>query len=91
MQRYIVHLMTGYCGEDAYEPLEVSDDTTSEEIDRICWDMACDHAESYGHPSEEDEYEDEWLERVDYTWQDYDPDKHDMHRTGGGSFQDEFS
>lgn len=86
MRKLIVHLMTGYCGEDAHEALEIGDDYTTQEIDDICWNLALDNAESYGY-EEADPY---LFERIEYIWEDYDPNEHDMHRSGGGSFEDDF-
>ena len=87
MRKLIVHLMTGYCGEDAHEALEIGDDYTTQEIDDICWNLAIQNAESYGHG---DDGDDEFSERIEYIWEDYDPEKHDMLRSGGGSFEEDF-
>ena len=100
MRNLIVHLRTGYCGEDAWDILRVPEDWTDENISDEAWSMACQHAESYGHPSsydldEEDleieEYVEDWLSNhVSADWEDYIPEKHDMYRSGGGSFSEEF-
>ena len=64
--------------------------------------MALDHAESYGYypPDEGDEYMsdedcDDWnsdkiSEGIEGYAEPYDPEVHDMYRSGGGSFEDDF-
>ena len=84
MRQIIVHLTTGYCGEDCYEPLLVENEVTGEQIDEICWEMAIENAISYR------EYDEEDFDMIDFRWEDYNGKDHDMHRTGGGSFQEEF-
>ena len=98
MRKLIVHLSTGYCGMDAYDALGVPEDWSSRQIDDEVWSMACQHAESWGYPyadfedeevSEED-YQDWMSNHVDYWWEDYEPEEHDMYRSGGGSFEKDF-
>lgn len=72
---------------------------TDEEIDTMAWELSVNNAEMYGDFIVED---DEYLDSDDqgryftdsdlgYTWEDYDPEKHDMYRAGGGSFMDDVS
>lgn len=44
-----VKINTGFCGEDATLEVEFPDDITQKELDEWLWDMAVDHAESFGH------------------------------------------
>jgi hypothetical protein len=98
MRKLIVHMTTGYPAEAAYDAMQVPEDWTDEEISDEAWYMACQHAESYGHPhngevdtEDEDYYYDEWFsEYVGADWEDYVPEKHDMFRSGGGSFSEDF-
>jgi len=90
MTRWIVHLETGYCGEDAWETYLNSfiDHTELNE-------MALENARMYDHSTEyedEDEYDEEEdiNERIEYSIEEYNPTQHDMHRGGGGSFEDDF-
>ena len=97
MKHYIVKLTTGYCGMDAHDILSMEDDATQDEIDQECWYMAVAHAENYGiYPAEdysdgEEEMDEESLsDNIEgYSLGEYDPEKHDMYRSGGGSFQDD--
>jgi hypothetical protein len=92
VKKLIVFMTTGYCGEEAADALSVPENFTEEEINDIAWEMAVDNAESYGRELEpDDDPEDE----VDYAYPDfsvhkYDPEKHDMYRVGGGSFEEDF-
>lgn len=101
MKHYIVHMSVGYAGMDAYAALSMPDDATEEEVDQEAWYMALDHAESYGYYppdcdyDEEDEEEDSWnsdkiSDNIEGCPELYNPEKHDMHRSGGGSFQQDF-
>ena len=47
LKRVIIH--TGYCGEDADFMQEFPDDITENKLNEWLWDMACEHAQSYGH------------------------------------------
>lgn len=102
MRKMIVHLSVGFAGMDGYEALLVEDDATEEEIAQEAWYMALDHAERYGYyPTddyrEDDEDEDDpwnrdsYSDNIDGCAEDYDPDRHDMHRAGGGSFELDFA
>jgi hypothetical protein len=96
MKHYIVHLSAGFAGMDSHDLLSVEDGTSQEKLDEMAWQMAVQHAEMYGiYPadqySEEDGIDEDSLSYniEGYVVGEYDPEKHDMYRCGGGSFQDE--
>lgn len=71
------------------------------EISDMAWELAIECANSFGDFYSMDDAEslkesDEWDDRsfcdedLEYTWEEYNPEKHDMHRSGGGSFLEEF-
>jgi len=100
MRKMIVHLSVGFAGMDGTEALLVEDDATEEEIAQEVWHMAVDHAERYGYyPAElynEDEEDADWnsdsySDNIDGWAEDYDPERHDMKRAGGGSFERDFA
>lgn len=97
MRKMIVHLSVGFAGMDACEALLVEDDATDDEIQQEAWYMAVDHAERYGYyPA--DDYEDEdddwgsdkYSNNIEGHAVDYNPALHDMKRSGGGSFEQDF-
>ena len=100
MKRYIVFLDTGYVGMGACEALTMPDDHTEEELSRVVWEMAVEHASDYGveasnvfDPEASDDFDsgDEYsCENIEGSAELYDPEKHDMLRTGGGSFLEDF-
>jgi hypothetical protein len=96
MKRYVVFLEVGYAGMDTCEALSMPDDHTEEELSQAAWDMAVDHASSYGVKvgdsyDPDDEEEDYYSgENVEGYAELYDPEKHDMLRPGGGSFLKDF-
>lgn len=49
MRKLIATLYTGYCGSDGHEAFAVEDGTSESEINEIVYDMAVQHAESYGY------------------------------------------
>lgn len=83
MRKLFVTLRTGYCGMDAYDLIEVPDDMSEEDIDEEIWDMAVNHASSYGiyPPSDyDDEDDDENYQdgsNIEGSYVEYDPEKHD--------------
>jgi len=97
MKHYIVSLHTGFVGMDAHDLLSLRDNHTEEEINEAVWQMALDHAQSYGVELESsrpddfdwDEDDDNYSDNIEGYAELYDPEKHDMLRAGGGSFQDE--
>lgn len=77
------YVETDYC-----DALGIFDDVESKD----CQEAANDYAWNNWEDDEEDYDEDgEYVgEDPDYYVEEYDPEKHDMHRSGGGSFADEF-
>ncbi len=74
---------------------------SDEEKDQMAWELAVQCADSFGgYYNNDDAYEmqeaGEWGDRdfsdddLDYSWELYCPEKHDMKRCGGGSFLEEF-
>jgi hypothetical protein len=92
MRKLIVFANTGYAGEELVDAFVVDHSTTETEIREIAWGIAVDNAESYGHYiGDEDEEGDVYeSDMVDAYWEDYDPEKHDDLRSGGGSFEEDF-
>jgi hypothetical protein len=95
MKRYVVELETGYVGMTTHEALSMPEDHTDDELAQTVWDMAVDHASSYGIYAGdcfdlEDEEECYSGENIGGYAELYDPEKHDMLRPGGGSFLDDF-
>ena len=97
MKKLIVKMHTGYCGMDQYDILVMSDNATEEEIADEAYRMAVEHAETYGiYPYPEDFDEDDdgenYSNNIDgFVIGEYVAEKHDMYRSGGGSFADEFA
>lgn len=102
-KRWIVEMHVGYAGMDGYDALVMPADATEEEVQHEAWLMALQHAESYGYypPNEDnlgDEFGDEdgdWdsdhiSDNIDGYAVPYNPELHDMHKSGGGSFEDDF-
>jgi len=95
MRKIFITLETGFCGSSGHEFYEVPDDTTDEELDQFCWDLACNHAAGYGiypeedrpdspdEADEEDEWGTEYSHNIEGSWEPYDPEKHDGHTMGG--------
>ena len=98
MKRFIVHMHVGYAGMDGYDAMVMPDDATEDEIQQEAYYMALEHAESYGYypPSkDEDEDSDSWnsdkiSDSIDGYAVPYDSALHDQHRSGGGSFENDF-
>lgn len=97
MKHYIVSLFAGFVGTDAHDLLSLPDDHTEEELNEEVWDMALNHAQMYGYEPEDnrpddfnwDEDEDIYTDNIEGHAELYDPELHDMHRSGGGGFQEE--
>lgn len=70
-----------YVGTDYCEALGIYDslDAAKREAEDLAW-------EKWEGPDDEDEDD----EGPDFWVEEYDPDKHDMLRAGGGNFADEF-
>lgn len=96
MRKLIAHLITGYAGSDARVAVTFDDDTPERVISDELYDMAVQHAEAYGiypYPDEdlgEDDDENDYTDNIEAYYEVYDPEKHDMLRAGGGSFENDF-
>jgi hypothetical protein len=83
MRKIFVSISTGYCGEDSAEVMEFSDDASDRQINQEVHEEAVQWAFSFDHSSEYEEWEDydeegDIQERVEGTWEDYVPEKHDQ-------------
>lgn len=99
MRKLIVFSSVGMCGMDGVDALLVPDDWTEEQIGDEVWQMALKNAEMFGYYPEEDRPEDMdddddeaeyYVSSIDGYYEEYDPEKHDIHRSGGGSFEEDF-
>lgn len=78
-------MMAGTVGTDHAQLLEMPEDHTQEELDDVVWQMALDHADSYGYypvewaPDvfEDEEEEDQYTDNIEGWAELYDPKKHD--------------
>lgn len=78
-------------GMDYCDALGIYD--TLQQAEEDGFQYAVQHLESYGYdydPEGEDDYETVTSE-VDFELVEYDPEKHDMLKAGGGSFEGEFA
>ena len=103
MRKLIVHADTSKSiGCDAYIALGVDDDASEDEINSMANEIAMEHIGGYfdivdpndvEDSDEYDEYDDSvcMLDEVESCWEDYDAEKHDMLRSGGGSFEEDFA
>ena len=98
----IAFLHVGFAGMDGCEAMLVEDSDTEDEIQQEAYYLAVEHADRYGYyprheyESELDEDEDDeddscYVESIEGYAVDYDPELHDMHRAGGGSFEQDFA
>lgn len=87
-------------GTDFAEAQLYSNDTPDSVIDDDCWQAAIDNAQMYGWDfvdyDFEPEDEDDWdhyctADDIGSYWEEYDPEKHDGERCGGGSFEEDFA
>ena len=73
---------------------EFEDDVTEDELNQTAWELAVDEAGRYGYypeswrDEEEEEYDDTdgGYAEIDGWWEDYDAEKHDSQKPGGGSW-----
>lgn len=95
----IAFLHVGFAGMDGCEAMLVEDSATEDEISQEAWYLAVEHAGQYGYyprheyesELEEDDEDDScYVESIEGYAVDYDPELHDMHRPGGGSFERDF-
>jgi hypothetical protein len=102
MRKIIFKYETGSCGSEGIEYQEYPDDVTEEQLNNEAWVGAVEHAAAYGiYPdsdlesiSEEDLAEleesgdiDNYSSGIEGWWEDYDPEKHDMLKPGGGTWE----
>jgi hypothetical protein len=84
-------------GTDFAEAAVFEDGASDDTITEAAWQASIDNAQMYGYEystneSEEDDYDSVIYDHeLDYYWEDYNPDKHDDLRCGGGSFEEEFN
>ena len=106
MRKIILRGSAKTVGTDFDEAVLFEAGTPDSVLDEACWNASIDNAAMYGwdyvdgswEPESEDPEEqyEEW-DRVctdddlNYYWEEYDSEKHDMLRIGGGSFEDDFA
>jgi hypothetical protein len=94
-------ILRGYAktvGTDFAEAAGFPEGTPDSVLDNACWQAAIDNAQMYGYDyvsdywGEYDEDDDSLISEDDlgYYWEEYDPEIHDGHRMGGGSFEEDF-
>lgn len=95
MRKIFVTCITNTVGTDGHHYLLVDDTTSTDELDRIAYDLALNNAEMYDiyptpneYSSDEEEdsewCDDEYDDNIEGYWQDYIPEKHDGYQPGGG-------
>jgi hypothetical protein len=79
-----VTVETGYCGSDNHMLIDVDDNTSDNQLEDICWDLAIDNASMYGFDlcgegceDEDCEYEHTDNTNISGHWQEYVPKEHD--------------
>jgi hypothetical protein len=85
MKKYVVHMFAATVGTECAEMLEMPDDHTQEDLNSVVWDMALQHAESYGYypiedapeEFEDEEHQDSYTEHIEGWAEPYDPELHD--------------
>ena len=90
-KKMVLHLNAGFACTDATEFWKIPTNAMQSEIDALAWERALDHAEMYGiypenyRPEDFDEEdEDSYSDNIEGYFEDYDPEKHDGLRVGGG-------
>ena len=94
-------IFTGYAktvGTDFAQAELYPADTTNAQLDEDAFQYSLQNAEMYGWEYIGDDciYDDDYDNYVTdselgYQWEEYDAEKHDMLRMGGGSFEDDFA
>lgn len=96
MRKIVIQMNAGYAGTDSAEFVLVPNDMTDEELSDYAYQCGLAHAEMYGvypeadRPDDFDEEEaDSWSsysysDNIEGWWEEYDPEKHDGLRVGGG-------
>lgn len=101
MRKIVFGFDVNVCGIGGlHDAQEFPDDVSDEELNDHAWEAALQSAESYGYYpeswrpqegdedyQEDDEDSDSYTE-IDAWWENYVPEKHDMHKPGGGSWFD---
>lgn len=96
MRKIILQGAAKTVGTDFAEAVAFHDDVTEDQLDKAAWEASIENAEMYGWSytgsdelvDDEDDYISD--SELDYYWEDYDPEKHDGLRIGGGSFEGDF-
>lgn len=106
MRKIIIRGHAKTVGTDFTEAVLYRANTLDSVLEEDCFQASIDNASMYGwdfvdsywEPESEDPEEqyEEWLsvctdDELGYTWEEYDSEKHDMLRIGGGSFEDDFA
>lgn len=95
MRRIAFILETGTVGTDACEVLEFEDTVTDEQLNETGRELALNNAEAYGiYPAyeydredgDEDDGGDTYSDDISSYWEEYDPEKHDQLKPGGGTW-----
>jgi hypothetical protein len=102
MRKIIFHYETGSVGSEGIDFAVYPDDVSENELYDQAWEGAVQHAESYGiYPASDledctdaelDELTqsgeiDNYTESIEGWWEDYVPEKHDMLKPGGGTWE----
>jgi hypothetical protein len=99
MRRVIGFLNVGMIGCSVADAFVFEDDASDKFISDTIWEASVDWANSYrdvvsNETEETDDYVEgsdfEREENIDSYWEDYNGENHDMERTGGGSFEEDF-
>ena len=77
-----------YAGTSAWSALGDYDSLEETQDDAYAW--ACDQHSQWEQDEADCEEDSYFWQSVDYEIFEYDPEKHDMNRAGGGSFADDF-
>lgn len=99
MRKIILRGSAKTVGTDFAEAALFEAGTPDSVLDQACWEAAIENAAMYGWEYsgddcilEDDEYDNYVTDsELGYQWEEYDAEKHDMLRIGGGSFEDDFA
>lgn len=86
MRKIIAFYSGPFAGTDSCAAFVVDNRLTDDQIVRWLEPWAWDEHDQWAD-EDSDEFEEEG---PDYHFEDYNPEKHDMLRVGGGSFEDDF-
>ncbi len=81
-----------YCGYYAgtSETIALGHYDSLEDAEECALDWAFGVHQSFAQTDEDCEEESYYMQSLDYVVEEYNPEKHDMLRSGGGSFEDDF-